>query len=546
MIGRKTDGQLREIKRLRREREQEEGRARHFTRDELLDYRDRPEDYFRDVLGVTLWSKQAEIARSLHQPPYRTLVLSSHSTGKTFCAAALVNYWYDTHDPGAVVTTAPTARDVRDLLWKEVRIQRKHFRDFPGHAMPILQSSDDHYAKGFTAKKGESFQGRHDLEMLFVFDEAVGVEATFWITTKTMFKPEAGHAWLAIFNPTDTTSQAYIEEQTGRWNVIRVSALDHPNIEAELDGRKPPYPSAISLSQLEDAIKDDCQPVSGEIRATDFEWPPGSGNWLRPGPIFESRWLGRWPSQGTYGVWSDADWLMAESIILPIPLGVHPQIGCDVARYGDDWTSIHVRCGPVSLHHESANGWSTTETAGRLKQLAAQYAVWWNTEVRESSAEKLKPQQVLVKIDDDGVGGGVVDQRGDYSFVPVSAAASALHPEDYPNRRSELWFTLRKRASEGRTSFARLPKDVRQRLRQQFMAPKWKLDSEGRRVVEPKEKTKETLKRSPDDADAANLAYYEHPSFVAPRGKVEQVSHAVPTPQTRKQSNQKRRGMFGQ
>jgi hypothetical protein len=40
------------------------------------------------------------------------------------------------------------------------------------------------------------------------------------------------------------------------------------------------------------------------------------------------------------------------------------------------------------------------------------------------------------------------------------------------------------------------------------MAPTWKLDAEGRRVVEPKDKIKERLGRSPDGLDALNLAYY--------------------------------------
>ena len=37
--------------------------------------------------------------------------------------------------------------------------------------------------------------------------------------------------------------------------------------------------------------------------------------------------------------------------------------------------------------------------------------------------------------------------------------------------------------------------------------PTWKLDSQGRRVMESKDDTKKRLKRSPDDMDAANLAY---------------------------------------
>jgi hypothetical protein len=41
------------------------------------------------------------------------------------------------------------------------------------------------------------------------------------------------------------------------------------------------------------------------------------------------------------------------------------------------------------------------------------------------------------------------------------------------------------------------------------MAPTWKLDSAGRRVVERKDETKKAIGRSPDDADAMNLAYHQ-------------------------------------
>jgi hypothetical protein len=49
------------------------------------------------------------------------------------------------------------------------------------------------------------------------------------------------------------------------------------------------------------------------------------------------------------------------------------EIGCDVARFGDDNTSLFVRRGPCGLHHETHNGWSTTQTAGRLKQLCGEW-----------------------------------------------------------------------------------------------------------------------------------------------------------------------------
>ena len=459
-------------------------------------YAQNPTGYATNILGVSWWSKQQEIANALLQPPYRVLVKASHNVGKTFLGGGLTNWWYDSFDPGLVLTTAPTDTQVRDLLWKEVRIQRGNRGGFRGPQMPRLESSKNHWAHGFTAKDADGFQGRHEKHILFIFDEAVGVDPQFWTAAESMFGGE-GHAWLCIFNPTDTSSQAYMEELSGNWHVISVSMLEHPNILYESQGLPPPYPAAIRLARANDLIKKWCTPIRAQDRkATDIEWPLNSGEWLRPGPIAESRLLGRWPSQATYNVWSDAAWTNAESLILPE--GDNPiQMGCDVARFGDDFTAIHVRRGPVSLHHESHNGWSTVQTAGRLKELCREWGKYAG----------MTPQTIAVNVDDDGVGGGVVDQKEDYNFCPLSAANVAMDSEGYPNRRSELWFSVAERASESQLSLYKLDADTKREMRRQAMAPTWKLDSKGRRVVEPKDDTKKRIKRSPDDMDAMNLAY---------------------------------------
>lgn len=455
-----------------------------------------PAAYAAQVLGVRWWHKQQEIAEALLTPPYRVLVKACHSVGKTFLGGGLVNWWFDSFDPGIVLTTAPTDRQVQDLLWKEVRVQRRGRGGFRGAKAPRLETNPDHFAHGFTAKDGDSFQGHHSEHLLIVFDEAVGIDPVFWETAESMFGGE-GHGWLAIFNPTDTSSQAYLEELTGNWHTISLSALEHPNIAAELAGLRPPLPAAVRLEHLERWLKAWFRPVNGTPKKTDIEWPPGSGQYLRPGPLGESRVLGRWPSQATNSVWSDGAFQAAEQAQLEEPKDEPVEVGCDVARFGDDYTAIHVRRGPVSLHHENANGWSTSETAGRLKALAREYG-------RHAGVDG---HDIAVKIDDDGVGGGVVDQAEDYRFIPVRNGSEAFEPENYPNRRSELWFAVAERADDGRLDVSRLDPDIRRELRRQAMAPLWKVDSQGRRVVEPKADTKKRIKRSPDDMDALNLAY---------------------------------------
>jgi hypothetical protein len=415
---------------------------------------------------------------------------------------------------------------VKDLLWTEIRLLRRRANlpsYFIGPAAPEMSTSPDHYAKGYTANQGESFQGRHREHMLFIFDEAEGIDPIYYTTTSTMFKPEQGHAWLCIFNPTTTTSQTYIEEsrfdENGNpaWHVFSMSALNHPNIKAQLAGQEPPIPSAVTVAQLQSWIEEQCERVSAEEKSLiDFEWPPDSGKWWRPGPVAEARILGRRPSSGTYGIWSDALWDIIETAQLEIDLEKQPEIGCDVARKGDDWTEIHVRWGPVSLHHEAHNGWTTDRTAGRLKQLCREWAAKAN-EMRPKGSRPIRPEEIAVKIDDDGVGGGVIDQRGGFCFVAVSAASNARRPNDYPNKRSELWFSTAERAKRGMVSIARLPREVRHRLKQQAIAPTWNLNAAGQRVVEKKDDTKKKIGRSPDSMDAMNLAYFTHEVLEIPQ-----------------------------
>lgn len=424
----------------------------------------------------------------------RVLVKASHSVGKTHLAGGLVNWFFDCFAPSITLTSAPTAAQVEDLLWKEVRVQRAGRPGLFPRA-PRMSAAPNHFAAGYTARDASAFQGRHEERVLIVFDEAVGIDGEFWDAAEGMLTGEECY-FLAIMNPTSTSSRAYEEELAGGWHVMTVSALEHPNIAADLAGLPPPFPAAVRAEFIQRRVEQWCSPIAAADRAArDIEWPPASGRWHRPGPLFESRVLGRWPTQSATSVWSEAVW---QAALAPLPVSPDEplEVGCDVARYGDDYTSIVVRRGPCALHHETHNGWSTAQIAGRLKALA-----------REWSRADEDPRAVTFRIDDDGVGGGVIDQADGYRFLGVSAAARALQADDYPNRRSELWFATAERADRGGLDLSRLPEASRSLLRRQLMAPTWRVDAQGRRVVERKVDTKRRIGRSPDDADALNLAF---------------------------------------
>lgn len=479
-----------------------------------------PVFYAREVLKIDYLTNDAKhILRSLNHSPRRVFVKAGHAVGKSHLAAISVNWWFDCFCPSTCYTVSPTKEHVTDVLWKEVRMARQRAGrpdHFIGPAAPCLRISADHFAKGLTASTGESFHGRHDPKTLFVFDESVGLEPFYFYILNTMFKEELGHSALSLCNPTTTTCQAYAEDLSGKWNVISISAMDHPNIQAGLEKKPLPVPYAVNLSMLETFILDWALPIKiDEVVQGDFCFPPNSGKWYRPMPEFQSRVLGMWPKGGTYGVWSEylfercVDQKRRDEVI---PVSAIPQLGCDVGRT-IDFTSIHTRWDKISLSHHSYQGLRVDQSAAAVKDTAHELADIANSS-RKESTPRLPPingKQIPLKIDDANMGGGVVDilLNDGYLVIPINAATQPMDKTRYPNKRSELWFQTARKAEHGLVNLSRIDKQSIEKIRRECMAPKWENDAVGRRVVERKEATKSKIGHSPDNVDAMNLCYYD-------------------------------------
>ena len=158
------------------------------------------------------------------------------------------------------------------------------------------------------------------------------------------------------------------------------------------------------------------------------------------------------------------------------------EVGVDVARLGGDRTVFVKRKGLKEIGRASYTKKRTTEVCDLL--------------VNFIGADK----DVLIKIDDTGVGGGVTDEmiaRG-YNVIPINFGAKASNPDKYPNLISEAWFYLQSIIDN--ISIAN-DKDLLVELSNR----EWKMDSKGRRGVESKDDYKKRGFRSPDLADAMFL-----------------------------------------
>ena len=83
-----------------------------------------PNFYVENVIGDRLWDKQQEVLRAIAKNRIVT-VASCHGIGKTHLAARAAHQFLNTYKNSYVVTTAPTFRQVEELLWRQIRAVHK-------------------------------------------------------------------------------------------------------------------------------------------------------------------------------------------------------------------------------------------------------------------------------------------------------------------------------------------------------------------------------------------------------------------------------------
>lgn len=516
-------------------------------RERLRGYQSDILGYAREELKLELTPDQENILLSV-QDNRRTAVKASHAIGKTFCAAIAANWWYDCWDQHICYITAPTWTQAVGLTFKQIKLMRRQ-RRLPGLIQETGRIRDEdkilepgHFIQAINAEKGEGFQGEHTSPMLVILEEAVGVKPYIHDAVKgLMTSPE--NRILQIGNPTDEATDfgTACEDPKSMYNVISVSVFDHPNMAAELECREPPFPNAVRLIWLYEMLMTECE-VVGESGGDAFEYwsletiaaalngtpipknpHPGRSVYL-PNAVFQGRAMGMFPTMASEKV-IPRNWLSrclggpgggaGEGLSAAIFTGdLKPQVGADIARHGTDRTAIFGRIGPRVVKGREIRRMDLATITRTIKEVARDVG---NTVGAD-------PQSIDIAIDvTGGLGAGPADQlRADgWNVHAINSSSRARDSETYPNKRSELWFAARERARTHQLDLSGLEPDIRAKLVKELSTPSWKPDASGRKVVEPKEKTKEKNGSSPDLADGFNLAFYDVTNYASVGTEVE-------------------------
>src|SRR6185369_8574327 len=197
-------------------------------------YSNDPVGFITDILDEQPWTIQTEIAEAVRDYPY-TAVPSCFGSGKDWIAARLVAWWVSTG--GIAVTTADTFRQVRDILWRELR--KAHVRGgLPGN-IPAVECrweivGSDAFAIGIKPEdyNPEGLQGIHGRRVLVVLDEANGIGSDLWDAAKGLVVNEDSRI-LAIGNPHEPQGAFHEACRSKTWHVIHISVFDTPNFTGE-------------------------------------------------------------------------------------------------------------------------------------------------------------------------------------------------------------------------------------------------------------------------------------------------------------------------
>lgn len=425
-----------------------------------------PVFFVENVLGHTLWQKQKEILESVRDNP-ETSVRSCHASGKTFTAADVVHWWLLAHPDSVVITTAPTFRQVKEVLWREIGAGAVGRGLYPKGAVldTKINISDKWYALGLSSDVAEQFQGFHSPHLLIIGDEASGIPEVIFQAMDGL-TPER---ILLISQPSQNTGRFAETFKRPHVHKITISAFDTPNVQ---EGRQV-IPGLITKQDVE------------RIRTYYGE----------DSDVYRVRVLGEFPK-------ADVDTLISvdevakamdrESKVLP---QFEKKMGVDVARFGDDRTVIVVRQMEAVIRKEVYSGIDTMQTVGHVLRIAKEMVI--------------KPGNI--SIDVIGVGAGVVDRLKEQGWQvnAVNVGESPKDKEHFKNLRAELYAG----AVKEWIKTASLPKDDDF---YELANIKYKFDSSSRLQMESKEDMKKRSLPSPDVADALMLTFASTMTFYQP------------------------------
>lgn len=464
--------------------------------------------------------EQQDIIYSVQYNP-RTAVCSGTSRGKDWVSACCcLCFFYLTPRWDAngrlvgntkVAMTAPTGRQVHNIMTPEVRRLFRNAGFLPGRlvADDIRTDYEEWFLTGFKAGDDatEAWSGFHAVNTMFSVTEASGISEIVYNAIEGNL--QGNSRFLIVFNPNITTGYAAKAMKSDRFKKFRLSSLNAENVVS----KKLIIPGQVDYDWVKDKVENWTIPIlerdfnEGE---GDFEW---EGAFYRPNDLFRIKVLGMFPRVSSdilipyeWVELANRRWLefVEEHGRDYIPPEEPLRLGVDVAGMGRDSSNLAHRYGNFVRKidsYQSAGKADHMHVAGMIIQ-----------GIHESVASG-----AVAMIDTIGEGAGVFSRLEELEHkwaISCKNSEGAKELSDitgqytFANMRAYLHWCTRDWLDPRNGYNAMLPPD--DMLAQELTEPKWKFQSNGSIIIEPKEDIQARLGRSPDRMDALNNTFYPH------------------------------------
>jgi len=169
------------------------------------------------------------------------------------------------------------------------------------------------------------------------------------------------------------------------------------------------------------------------------------------------------------------------------PMPAKAIIACDPSM-GGDACAVDVQWGPESILHKSFRTRDTMRIVGELRKISDETAI------------------LDFIVDSIGIGAGVAHALAEdtrYAVQAFNSGEQASQPARFLNKRAEMWWRARE---DVQTSECDRPDE--ETCRQVPFASRYKVGSNGKIQIVDKDRIREDLGRSPDDAEAWAMGRY--------------------------------------
>lgn len=454
-------------------------------------YRKNPVLFAKEVLQFEPDEWQQKALISLSENP-KVAIKSGQGVGKTGIEAVALLWFLCCFSYPRVVATAPTKQQLHDVLWSEVS---KWLSKSPLLTSLLKWTKTYIYMTGYekrwfavarTATKPENMQGFHEDNMLFIVDEASGVSDPIMEAILGTLSGK-NNKLLLCGNPTKTTGTFYdaFNRDAKLYRKFTVSSLDSPRTNKD------------SIKSLVAKYGSDSNVVRVRVLG---EFPNNEDDvFFTTDEIYKSINteipIDTQKALGINGYVNDPDKIYTVDI------------GCDVARFGNDKTVITYKVNELCVIYKKINGKDTVWTSGNIVSLYR-----YIKDVLKFDGP------VPVKIDNGGIGGGVIDQLKavkktdkyfDNLFVfPVNFGQPIKNPFYYDTTTFMLGIIRDLINPIDDSGNKLLPQLILPRdddLVGEFTSRKYTFVTNGRQKIESKEEMKERGLPSPDIADSIAL-----------------------------------------